>query len=140
MIDGNVEILELDHKVAAIITENTAKMFEERDVTAKQVDGVSDRGYIPWGETNDLPIQIIGKIGSNEVTSSNMFFNSMAGYGMGVRYQVNEGEEKIKKDVDYFFKRNNRVKYWLEQQTDLKYFFFTVALISLTNDGLFQRT
>lgn len=129
----NIRFIELNHNLAAVFTDVSRNVFDETD--AKPVDVVDGkRGYVPWGESNDLPDQILEKIRKNDVMSPNMGFNIFCGYGAGLKVSMPEGQ-KIPDEPKKFFRENNMVSLLLEQQTDLKHFFFAVGLLTLSNDG-----
>ncbi len=94
------------------------------------------RGYVPWGDDNLRPNAVLELRRKDEVMSSNIFFNLLTGYGAGLKIEhPEEGKKVEKKEVLDFFKYNRPVKYWLEQQTDMKHFFFTVTVLILSRDG-----
>ena len=123
----------VNDKYAAVFAEDTRKIFDYEDVKPADVKK-SYRGMVPWGEDNDQPYQMLEKIRADEVMSSNMWFNVCTAYGKG--FVVTENGEKITdKDKKKFFRRNNMVKYWAEQFTDVKHFFFTVLVLILDGEG-----
>lgn len=123
----------VNDQFAAIITENTRRIFDYEDVKPIEVKK-NFRGYVPWGDTNEQPYQILEKIRDDEVMSSNMLFNIQTAYGRG--FQVTEKDTKISTpDIKKFFRRNNMIKFWLEQFTDIKHFFFSIFVIILDKKG-----
>lgn len=129
----NIEILDLNQNLAAVFTDVSRKIFDSTDT--KPIDIFDDeKGYVPWGEDNDLPNQILEKVRKNDVMLPNMGFNIDCGYGGGFQYSMPD-DQKVPEDVKTFFKENNMVNLLLEQQTDLKYFNFAVGLLTLSNDG-----
>lgn len=124
----------VNDKFAAIITEDTKRIFDYEEV--KPVDAKAGfRGYVPWGEDNDQPTQILEKIRDDEVMSSNMWFNVTTAYGRGFRYTLPDGQPVTDPEIKKFFRRNNMVKFWLEQFTDIKHFYFSVFVIILDAEG-----
>lgn len=124
----------VNDKFAAIITEDTKRIFDYELVKPKTIkDGF--RGYVPWGEDNDQPLQILEKIRDDEVMSSNMWFNVSTAYGRGFCYTKPDGQPVTDKEIKKFFRRNNMVKFWLEQFTDIKHFYFSVFVIILDGEG-----
>ena len=94
------------------------------------------RGYVPWGSTNLRPNEVLELRRKDEVMSSNIFFNILTAYGAGLSIEhPEEGKKVDNKEVLTFFKYNRPVKYMLEQQTDMKHFFFTVTILILSGDG-----
>lgn len=119
---------------AAVITEDTRRIFDYEEV--KPVDAKTGfRGYVPWGESNDQPDQILEKVRDDEVMSSNMWFNVCTAYGLGFRPTNADGTPVANPDIKRFFRRNNMIKFWAEQFTDVKHFFFSVLVIILDKEG-----
>ncbi len=131
---NNFSILELPGNIGAIIETDSAKIFDTEE--SKPVDIKKNfRGYIPWGEENDLPAQILEKIRNSDVMSPNMLFNVLTGYGNGFRFLMADGSAVTDPKVIEFFRRNNMTKYLLEHMTDMKHFSFAITLIFITKDG-----
>ena len=92
--------------------------------------------YVPWGSDDQLPYEIIDKVGANMVVSQNKFYNIITCYGQGVRFFDLKTEKETKdEDIKKFCFRNQLNKFFIEQCTDMKYFFFTVTCIILDNEG-----
>ena len=92
--------------------------------------------YIPFGEDNMLPYEIIRRIGESSVMAQNKLFNVLTCYGMGLQY--NDVETKLPskdKEVNLFRMHNSMSRFFLEQITDMKYFFFCVSAIILNKKG-----
>jgi hypothetical protein len=123
---------------AALITEDTRRLFDYEDV--KPVERKKGfRGYVPWGETNEQPYEMLEKIRDDEVMSSNMYFNTCTGYGRGLKVTDNgtlvTSKEYTNTEIKRFFKRNNMIKFLAEQITDMKHFLFCVLVIILDKEG-----
>lgn len=127
IIDGPAD------KFAAIFTEDTRKIFDYEDVKPKDIKK-GYRGYVPWGESNDQPTLMLEKIRNDEVMSSNMWFNVCTAYGRGFKV-TEKGEEVSTEEIKKFFRRNNMIKLWAEQITDIKHFFFSVMVFIVDNEG-----
>lgn len=82
-----------------------------------------------------LPFRLANLVGGDEVTAQNKFFNVLACYGAGLELQDAEGKPTTNADVRRFAQRNALKTYFLEQVTDMKYFFMSVAVIILSKDG-----
>ncbi|WP_299576681.1 hypothetical protein [uncultured Sunxiuqinia sp.] len=119
---------------AALITEDSRRIFDYEDVKPKDIKN-GYRGYVPWGEDNELPYQILEKVRNDEVMSSNMSFNITTAYGRGFHSTMADGSPITDKDIKKFFRRNNMVKFWAEQFTDIKHFLFSVMVVILDNEG-----
>lgn len=146
---SGMAILQLGGKnAAAVFTgSSSTEMFSKPDVdpqTKRAADG-KDYMLVSWGEDNDLPQQIITKVAKSHDMSSNMLFNIQLGYGTGIVpvkktvETTNTGEVKIKYepvlnnvDINLFFENNDINGWWLEQLTDLNYFYhgFTSLLLN----------
>ncbi len=93
------------------------------------------RGYVPWGDDNQRPYEVIRLRRNDEVMSTNIFTKILMGYGLGLS-ALTPDKSKIKNpDILKFFKYNRPVRYLLEQETDVKFFFFSISLLFLSGDG-----
>ena len=98
-------------------------------------DAGSLRGYVPWGDDNLRPNEVLKLLRNDEVMNPNMFFNILASYANGFTYTKKDKSEVTDQEILDFFKFNRPTKYLFEQQTDLKHFFFTVCVLILSGDG-----
>ena len=119
---------------AALITQDSKRIFDYEDVKPKKIKEGYE-GYVPWGEDNEQPYQILEKIRNDEVMSSNTWFNVNTAYGCGLRSTMADGSRIIDVDIKKFFRRNNMVKFWAEQFTDIKHFLFSVFVIVMDAEG-----
>lgn len=126
-------------KVAAVMSDmpSSADIFDDDAyVSVAHVPGYQSYQYIPFGYDNQLPFEIIRLIGSDEIMSQNKYFNVLTCYGNGLRYNdPNTGSETTDPEIKRWFMRNSLNEFFLEQSTDMKYFFFAVAVIILSRDG-----
>ena len=118
--------------------EDSYQAFDE-DETVSAI-GIEIKGrqykYVPFGTDNMLPFNVKNKIHGNMVTSQCQQFNVLACYGQGVRFV----DRKTKQDIDDdeildFCLRNSLHDCFMEQCTDMKYFFFSVTVIILNKKG-----
>lgn len=119
-------------KLAALFTQDTSRIFDYEDVTPVNIKK-KYRGYVPWGEQNEQPYEVLEKIRDDEVMSSNMLFNINTAYGRGFTYTNDDGTPVTDKNILRFFRRNSMVKLWAEQITDIKHFYFSVMVLTLNN-------
>ena len=91
--------------------------------------------YVPWGAFNCLPYHIIKEIGNDEIMSQNMYFNVLTCYGDGLRYTDLSTGQPATGEIGRFMMSNSLNKFFINQATDIKYFFFAVAVIVLSQDG-----
>jgi hypothetical protein len=92
---------------------------------------------VPWGSDNNLPAEIMEKIGKSEVVSANLEFNILTGYGQGIKPMMRTETgftECTDQRVLDFFENNDISGYFLEQLTDLKTFYNVFPEIILSND------
>ena len=116
----------------------SGSIFDD-DGTTPLVDieiGKKSYTYIPFGEDNMLPYELIRRIGESSVMAQNKLFNVLTCYGMG--FQYNDVKTKLPskdKEVNLFRMHNSMSRFFLEQITDMKYFFFCVSAIILNKKG-----
>lgn len=74
---------------AAVITEpRTTRLFAEPDrkPVSVAVKGMSDPPeMVPWGEGNDLPVQLVDKAYKLPQMTSDLWINIVASYGDGIK-------------------------------------------------------
>ena len=91
--------------------------------------------YLPYGGDDSLPWDVMNCIGKNMVTSQCQLFNVQACYGQGVRFiDRDTREDTLDADIRKFCLRNSLHELFLEQVTDMKYFFLTFTRIILSRD------
>lgn len=127
-------------KVAAIMSEveSSGDIFDEDALPAvAPVPGYANRyRYVPFGVDNQLPFNIIRLIGEDEIMSQNKFFNVLTCYGNGMRYNdPKTGKPTTDPEIGRWMMSNSLSEFFLEQATDMKYFFFAVAVVILSRDG-----
>ena len=108
--------------------ESMTDMFDNRDYPEIPCAG---RTLISWGQANDLPYGLINTISSDEVMSANKLFNVQCLYGMGLQYcDISTRQPSRDPEVRRFVSRNNFPHLFLEQATDMKYFYFARGCIT----------
>lgn len=122
--------------------------FSEQAVTSGQVfsspeklnEGIVRIGdkeytYIAFGADNQLPYDIKDRIERNSVMSQNKLFNLLTSYGRGLEYMDLETEKPSRDpDVRKFVVRNSLKQFFAEQALDMKYYYFSVAVVILSRD------
>lgn len=136
----------LDVVQAAVVVTNSREMFQKPDADPVNVavkgDTKGEKKVVPWGSSNDLPMQIISKVGKSPDMSTNMLFNISAGYGEGVipvRRVFEKGRMSLvpvfdNKDINAFLEENDVNDFVLEQLTDINYFYQAFPEIILNRD------
>lgn len=104
--------------INAVAVPSTKNMFNEPDQDPKEVD-LSGKKYkiINWGEDNDLPNQILEKIGRCEVLSAGLYFNAFTGYGQGLIPCYYEFDSQGNGTVKHYYYKGIELK---KQLRDLK--------------------
>lgn len=111
-------------------------VFDTDDIVPIPMPDPKDlRGYVPWGDNNLRPNEVLRLIRNDEVMSPNMLFNIQAAYANGLTYTRKNKSEITDQEVVDFFKYNRCTKYLFEQQTDMKHFYWTVSVLILSGDG-----
>lgn len=118
--------------------EDTTDIFSADIATPRprEVPGYRGEQYIPFGDNNDMPFEIIKKVAEDEVLSQNKFFNALTCYGAGLAlHDPTTGKPTTNSEVKAWAQRQNLPLFFLEQITDLKYFYFTVVVFILNRAG-----
>ena len=127
----------------ALTAETAGDIFDTSpDDTILQVRADDGNTYdvVAWGRDNQLPYELKEKVERNSVMSQDKFFNVLTCYGRGLEYMdaATRTEKNplptSDKEVKRFLLRNNMKRFFAEQSTDLKYYFFCVSVVILNND------
>ena len=122
--------------MAAVETvEDTTGIFDDYRMQFRPVPGRPREMYAPWGVDNELPYKIRDLVGSDEVTAQNKFFNVLACYGAGPVLNGADGQPTTLPDALRFKRRTGLGTFFLEQITDMKYYFMSVCVVILSRDG-----
>lgn len=119
-------------------SENSSVVFDDSGIIQPRTFTQGDKTYkyIPFGTDDMLPYHIIEKVGENMVMAQNKLFNALTCYGQGVRFYDIATEKKTRdREIRDFYFRNQLNRFFIEQVLDMKYFFFTVTVIVLDNEG-----
>ena len=132
---------------AAVVITDSREMFSRPDPLPVPLvvgdEKIAYRGMVPWGISNNLPGEIIAKVGASVDMSTNMLFNISAGYGDGilpVRITYDQYGKKTvipvkdNPDINSFFENNDIGYYLQEQLTDMNYFYQLFPEILLNTD------
>ncbi len=120
-----------------MVQDSSDIMDPGHDIKARPVPGYETRfKFIPFGADNQLPFAIIDMIGNDEIMAQNKLFNVLTCYGNGIRYNDIETNERSRdRKIKKFMLQNSMPEFFLEQATDMKYFYFSVACIILNRAG-----
>lgn len=123
-------------EVLNIIDTGTTVFEENTNITPiRAFEADKYRGYVPWGDDNQRPYDIIKLIRKDEVMSQNQLFNVQVGYSGGLKFTRRDDSPIEEGTVYDFFKYNRPARYLIQQVSDMKHFMFTISVIILSNDG-----
>lgn len=130
-----MDIFSLNDKlnIAVDDIEGIDDVFDETKYAELTID---NKGIaIAWGSQNKLPYGVTRAIATDEVMSQNKLFNVQSLYGLGLQYHDIDTDKPTRNaEVRNFLIKNSFPSLFLEQCTDMKYFYFSVMLIVLSND------
>lgn len=137
----NKEIMNIPHDAGGY-TEVSPDVYGTPEADSELVVKVGGADYtaIAFGDDNQLPYHINELVEKNSVMSQNKLFNLLTCYGRGLEYMdaatMSEKEPKPTKDADIrmWLIRNNIKRFFAEQITDMKYYFFTVTVFILNRN------
>ena len=132
-----MEVGKTDVQMSIDTVESTTDFFDPllSEATFGIVPGTKLQ-YARFGTDNLLPYDLISLIESDEVCAQNMFFNSITCYGAGVELQdIDTAKPTKDKEVRRWARSQSLSSYWMENCTDMKFFFFAVAVVILNNEG-----
>ena len=137
VVENEVFSLGSDGVQASVATvEDTTGVFDDWRMQFRPVPGYKDELFAPFGMDNKLPYKIRELIGSDEVTAQNKLFNVLTCYGAGLMLQDAATKQPTNNaDALRFARRNSLSTFFLEQITDMKYYFFSVCIVILSKDG-----
>ena len=125
---------------SAVTVGNMFSSPEEETILPVKADDGNTYDVVAWGNDNQLPYDLKEKVEKNSVLSQDKFFNVLTCYGRGLEYMdiKSRGQKEPwpTKDVDVrqFLMRNNMKRFFAEQITDLKYYFFCVCVVIMSKD------
>lgn len=133
-------------KMGAVVTfVQTTDFLSSEEIVAKKITlQKKDYEVVPWGESDDLPLQIINAVYKSPVLTSGHLFNISLGYGMGILpcYKEYDANGKLKiipvmdnEEINLFFEENDINLFLLEQLSDLNFFYnvYPEIILSLEN-------
>ncbi len=115
--------------LAIIKKHSSFAIFDEKNLSPARVGKYS---VAPWGNNNDLPQQVMGKIDGAEIVGTNANFNWKVAYGQGPKLMEVMRDPVTNRPRDFkeitsgeaydWFVRNNIPLLLMEILTDLSYF------------------
>lgn len=139
---NNIQVFDLTDTVylsgaKAIVTFQDNALFTDdtrgQKVTATPVNLGKSVDFVPWGQSNDMPLQVLSKIYKNITTASNIDFNTRINIGDGimvVKKVKKDGEVKFEQLIDseapevfQFMEDNNVTRIIQEAAADMATFY-----------------
>ena len=116
---------------------DSAEVFgENRNIVTGLMPGNDNKRFVYWGFDNMLPYHLMHKIEHDEVMAANKHFNILTCYGSGIRFvDKSTNLPTTNLDVADFVRANSIPRFFLEQATDMKFFYFCVAVLILNRKG-----
>lgn len=127
--------------VKAAITFEQKQFYSPPDSKAKNINAQSkDYNYIPWGASDNLPNLVNDAIAKNVAAGRGMEFNVVSTFGKGIKPVLKNDDgttTELKADhpVTLFFENNDLNTWFLEQCTDMHFFFNVFNEVILADDG-----
>ena len=118
---------------AAFLVDSTSVFREQEDIAPVKVN--NGLNYMPWGDDNEMPYNILKLIEGDETLSTCQMFNAEVCYGAGIVYNKENCNSTIKEEIDDFCLYNSLPSYFLGVAQDFKHFAFCVSVIILNSDG-----
>ena len=121
-------------KAAIVSVEDTTGIFDEDGQSGRPVPGYQGERYMSWGDDNLLPKRIRELINSDEVTAQNKLFNILTCYSAGISLTSTSADSKNLKEAKSWGRKQYLPQYFLNQITDMKYFYWSVVVFILSKD------
>lgn len=119
--------------VAEFVT--MADTLDGLDLDAEQtfapVPTMQGRTYARWGADDQLPYTLAQLVSEDEVTAQNKLFNIQTLYGHGLHYEGSAANAA----AAAFAEEQNLPRFFLDQVSDMKYYYWAVCVLILSNDG-----
>ncbi len=138
---GLGEVYDLDEsqvRVAMATVTDSGAVFDEDAYGSRELPVPGYEGaysYIPWGADDMMPYHMMREIRGDEILSQNMYFSVLTAYGDGLRYTDLKTGRAAAGEIGRWCMGQSLHKLYLNQATDMKHFFFAVAVLILSNDG-----
>ena len=126
----SVEIV--NHSAAAAFSVSSQSVFKEDEDIIPRCIGQYE--YMPWGEDNEMPYNILELIEKDETLSTCQIFNAEVCYGSGLHYNTDGCSNAVRESVEEFLLCNSLPEYFLGVCQDFKHFGFCVSVIILNNE------
>ena len=130
MVPSIHDIPGVQAKAAFII--DSSSVFREQKIDAVKLD---DKNYfMPWGQDNMMPYNIMNLIEQDETVSTCLMWNAQMCYGSGLQYNTDGASKKVADDVEEWMLENSLPSYFLGVAQDMKHWGFAISVIILSKD------
>ncbi len=115
---------------------DTTDAFDNEGQHFRPVPGMESLSFATWGDDNKRPYAIRDFIAGDEVTAQNKLTNILTCYGAGLKFiDTTTAQPTTDEKLKRWAMANALPKYFLDQITSMKYFYFSVCVFILSNDG-----
>lgn len=135
------DVPKFDNVASNAVTVSSVFSSPESHNTIKvKADDRNEYDVVSWGRDNQLPYELKEMVEKNSVMSQDKFFNVLTCYSRGIEYMdlATRNDKKPSptsdKEIRRFLMRNNIKRFFAEQITDIKYYFFSVCVVILQRD------
>lgn len=125
-----------DHRLAVWLRHLLPRIGEVGDAAYSPitVDG-KDYEYVRYGDDDSIPYELQRLLRMNMVAMRAQAFNVQCCYGQGIRFVDRETmKDTTDPEIREFCLRNSIHEVFMEQATDMKFFFWNVTVIILSRD------
>lgn len=137
-----VTVANIANSISSDYGQDSATAFDDGcglfgDVSERMIGiGGKDYHYVTWGADDCMPYRVKEKLGENMITAQCQAYNILCCYGQGVRFVDRDTRKDVAdREVLDFCLKNSLQEVFMEQATDMKYWFWCATLITLTGDG-----
>ena len=130
MVPSIHDIPGVQAKAAFII--DSSSVFREQKIDAVKLD--EKNYFMPWGQDNMMPYNIMNLIESDETVSTCLMWNAQMCYGSGLQYNTDGASKKVADDVEEWMLENSLPSYFLGVAQDMKHWGFAISVIILSKD------
>ena len=90
--------------------------------------------YMPWGNDNRMPYEILDLIENDETVATCLMWNAQMCYGSGLQYNTENAKKKVAADVEEWLMENSLTSYFLGVAQDMKHWGFAISVIILSKN------
>lgn len=130
MVPSIHDIPGVQAKAAFII--DSSSVFREQKIDAVKLD--EKNYFMPWGQDNMMPYNIMNLIEQDETVSTCLMWNAQMCYGSGLQYNTDGASKKVTDDVEEWMLENSLPSYFLGVAQDMKHWGFAISVIILSKD------